>query len=447
MNATDEKLYRLRNLLSNQKYELKRHTASHENITYKCPYCVKVVKRKPSILKHLRISHEELEHLWSEGKFIDSLKHVVIVDIDDGSNVDRSDDASDEINNSNGDHTKVVPTPASIANSETSDINFSSYGKTTNATTITITNPHKNNSLAAKSKPKKSNAILNYLKKMNLNQMKKYLMKNPHKTTEQIKKKMKLTLKLSNQEELMIHDKKKIHKFMNNNNTIECSSAFSHKKSNTKLLAVNEFVANTPPLSPKAATMTPLIAAGVAPRYDGEHLTRTIDQKSSSHAKSSPTSFQSTSQSCQQKTAVAGADDVNVNNIIDNCFFVDDTLNCNVVLHSPFSSDNDVDGFIMSNSIEGENTMNKELLNKFHDRLEEMEQKIDNSDFKILWNQMLDDDDNENGIDQMGDDDDELNGRTETNGNGIDAIDDSNDTNNAEFNNIASIKQPINEFA
>lgn len=405
-------------------------------------------------MKHLRISHEELEHLWSEGKFIDSLKHVVIVDIDDVSNVDRSDDASDDINNSNGDHSKVIPATASIAKSELSDINFSSYAKITNTTTTTTTttNHQKNNSLVAKSKPKKSNAILNYLKKMNLSQMKKYLMKNPHKTTEQIKKKMKLTLKLSNQEEMMIHDKKKIHKFMNNNNTIECSSAFSHKKSNTKSLSVNEFVANTPPLSPKVTTLTSLIATTIAPPYDGEHLTRAIDLKGSSHVKSSITSFQSTSQSCQPRTTVTGAaaaaaDDVNVNNIIDNCFFVDDTLNCNVVLHSPFSSDNDVDGFIMSNSIEGENTMNKELLNKFHDRLEEMEQKIDNSDFKILWNQMLDDDDNENGIDQMADDDDELNGRNGTNGNGIDAIDDSNDTNNADFNNIASIKQPINEFA
>lgn len=428
---------------------------------------MKVVKRKPSILKHLRISHEDLEHLWSEGKFIDSLKHVVIVDIDDTSNVDRSDDASDDVNNINGDHTKAT----SATKSASSDPNFNTYAAksanttsnttkmTTNASTTSTngaTNHQKNNSIVAISKPKKSSAIINYLKKMNLSQMKKYLMKNPHKTTEQIKKKMKLSLKVSSNPDEMIHEKKKIHKFMSNNNTIECGSAFSHNKSNTKSLTVNEFVANTPPLSPKVATQTttvPMIVAAASTAngspYDVEHLARNIVTKSSSNIKSPPTSYQSTSQSCQAKSTIAGADDVNVNSIIDNCFFVDDTLNCNVVLHSPFSSDNDVDGFIMSNSIEGENTMNKELLNKFHDRLEEMEQKIDNSDFKILWNQMLDDDDNENGIDQMADDDDELHGRNETNSNGMDvgAIDDSNDTNNVDFNNIASIKQPINEFA
>lgn len=342
---------------------------------------MKVVKRKPSILKHLRISHEELEHLWSKGKFIDSLKHVVIVDLDDASNVDRSDDASDDVTNSNGDHTKSA---GAIKSETASDTDFASYGKTMNASTPTTvggaTNHHKTTAIAANGKPKKSNAIINYLKKMNLSQMKKYLMKNPHKTTEQIKKKMKLSLKLSNPEET-IHEKKKIHRLLTNNNTIECSSAFSHKKSNTKLLVVNEFVANTPPLSPKVSTTTtttqtmmPLNVAANVSSYDGEHVGRNIDQKSSSHMKSSPISFQSTSQSCQQKTTATGADEVNVNNIIDNCFFVDDTLNCNVVLHSPFSSDNDVDGFIMSNSIEGENTMNKELLNKFHDRLEEMEQ-------------------------------------------------------------------------
>lgn len=430
-----------------QKYELKRHTASHENITYKCPYCVKVVKRKPSILKHLRISHNDLEHLWSKGKFIDSLKHVDIVDIDEASMVDRSDDASQELNNSNGDNLKVV-LPGACSTQSESDINFNSYAtKTTN--NYHHHHHHKSSNLIVvnSSKPKKSSAIINYLKKMNLNQMKKYLMKNPHKTTEQIKKKMKLSLKLSNADEMMCLEKKKIHKFINNNNnTIECSSAFNHKRSNKKSLATNEFVANTPPLSPKVTstshTMPLIIAANLA--NDGDENIAQIDQKSLIKLPPTSSSFQSTSQLCQQKSTVAGAEDVNVNNIIDDCFFVDDTLNCNIVLHSPFSSDNDVDGFIMSNSIEGEN---KELLNKFHDRLEEMEQKIDNSDFKVLWNQMLDDDnlndddENENGIDQMADDDDELHGR-------CDALDDSNDDkNNGDFNNIGSIKQPINEFA
>lgn len=131
----------------------------------------------------------------------------------------------------------------------------------------------------------------------------------------------------------------------------------------------------------------------------------------------------------EAKTAAGSSDEVNVNNIIDNCFFADDTLNCNVVLHSPFSSDTDVDGFILSNSNEG-TTMNKELLNKFHDRLEEMEEKIENNEFKVFWNEMLDDENDVN--------DD----------NGHDELEDgSNDANNAEFDELQPIKQQINEFA
>lgn len=80
----------------------------------------------------------------------------------------------------------------------------------------------------------------------------------------------------------------------------------------------------------------------------------------------------------------------NLNNIIDDCFFGDDALNCNVVLvHSPFSSDNDVDGFTMTNE-NGGCVMNKELLNEFHDRLEEMEEKVDSNDFKTIWDHVLD---------------------------------------------------------
>lgn len=81
-----------------------------------------------------------------------------------------------------------------------------------------------------------------------------------------------------------------------------------------------------------------------------------------------------------------------LNTIIDDCFFGEDALNCNVVLvHSPFSSDNDVDGFTMNNE-NGDCVMNKELLNKFHDRLEEMEEKADSNEFKAMWNHVLDED-------------------------------------------------------
>lgn len=86
-----------------------------------------------------------------------------------------------------------------------------------------------------------------------------------------------------------------------------------------------------------------------------------------------------------RKSLVNMTTQASLNNIIDDCFFGDDALNCNVVLvHSPFS-DNDVDGFAMNNE-------NGDFLNKFHDRLEEMEEKVDHTDFKTIWDHVLDDD-------------------------------------------------------
>lgn len=94
----------------------------------------------------------------------------------------------------------------------------------------------------------------------------------------------------------------------------------------------------------------------------------------------------------QKQSVVNMTTQSNLNTIIDDCFFGEDALNCNVVLvHSPFSSDNDVDGFTMSNE-NGDCVMNKELLNKFHDRLEEMEEKVDSNDFKTIWDHVLDED-------------------------------------------------------
>lgn len=58
-----------------QKYELKRHRTVHENIKYTCPYCEKEVKRKPSMLKHLRLIHKDKEHFWSDNDFIAQLKY------------------------------------------------------------------------------------------------------------------------------------------------------------------------------------------------------------------------------------------------------------------------------------------------------------------------------------------------------------------------------------
>lgn len=94
----------------------------------------------------------------------------------------------------------------------------------------------------------------------------------------------------------------------------------------------------------------------------------------------------------QKQSVVNMAAQASLNTIIDDCFFGEDALNCNVVLvHSPFSDDNDVDGFTMNNE-NGSCVMNKELLNKFHDRLEEMEEKVDSNDFKTIWDHVLDED-------------------------------------------------------
>lgn len=74
-----------------------------------------------------------------------------------------------------------------------------------------------------------------------------------------------------------------------------------------------------------------------------------------------------------------------LDHMIDDYFLVDDPLNCNAVL-SPF--DRDGDEFKM-NADEDKAMINTDLLNKFHVRLEEMEEKTENPE---MWNYMLDDD-------------------------------------------------------
>lgn len=82
---------------------MKRHRTVHENITYTCPYCEKVVKRKPSMIKHLRVVHKEEEHIWSDGNFIAQLKKYITAPVDgfgiqsESSNTNES--STDEKNN------------------------------------------------------------------------------------------------------------------------------------------------------------------------------------------------------------------------------------------------------------------------------------------------------------------------------------------------------------
>lgn len=301
----------------------------HENATFACLYCDKVAKRKSGLIKHLRASHKDIEHLWKN---------------------------SNELNND------VEPIHSTSGNCNK------------------IIDPKFDRSDNVVKQKKLNAATLNRVKKMSVNCLKKNALKSSGHVSNG---------KMKNDTE------KKLMNLMNNNND-----------------DVKIIVEQTPPLSPTSSQF-PL-------------------------PQTTKTNFESTSTSTinsNQKQLAGGSanDDVTVNNIIDNCFFVDDTLNCNVVLHSPFSSDTDVDGFILSNSNE-EHTMNKELLNKFHDRLEEMEEKIDNNDFKVFWNEMLDDDNDEQ--------DDNANEELD------DGIDDNSGGNNTnEFDCIQPMKQQINEFA
>lgn len=83
---------------------MKRHRTVHENITYTCPYCEKVVKRKPSMIKHLRVVHKEEEHIWSDGNFIAQLKKYTTAPLADGFGIqsessNTNESSTDEKNN------------------------------------------------------------------------------------------------------------------------------------------------------------------------------------------------------------------------------------------------------------------------------------------------------------------------------------------------------------
>lgn len=63
---------------------------------------MKVVKRKPSMIKHLRLVHKENEHIWKDGSFIAQLKSYTKAPLDgfvqsESSNTNES--STDERNN------------------------------------------------------------------------------------------------------------------------------------------------------------------------------------------------------------------------------------------------------------------------------------------------------------------------------------------------------------
>ncbi|XP_031635665.1 uncharacterized protein LOC116348727 [Contarinia nasturtii] len=250
----------------NKKYELKRHKTVHENITYTCPFCNKMVKRKPSMIKHLRIVHKEEEHIWSDGNFVAQLKK----------------------------YTKA-PTDGFVQ-SESSNTNESSTDERHNIQSKNLTS--------------------------DINSM-------DNDANGEIYKNVFLS-----------GDAK-----MPQMNCARPAAAISNTSEDEMSLL-------------EASSTVDLNLV------DGNRKQSVVNMTTQS----------------------------SLNNIIDDCFFGDDALNCNVVLvHSPFSSDNDVDGFTMNND-NGECVMNKELLSKFQESLEDMEEKVDSTDFKTIWEHVLDED-------------------------------------------------------
>lgn len=172
-----------------------------------------------------------------------------------------------------------------------------------------------------------------------------------------------------------------------------------------------QFESTTPPMTPNSMI--------------GLHQMKVAGNKQEKNGMDIPLGIDAGEQ--KPENSINMVNQANLNSIIDDCFFVDDALNCNVVLNSPFSSDNDVDGFTMTDTND-DCAMNKELLNKFHDRLEEMEEKIDSTDLKAIWNHMLDEDNLNDDI-AVDDNDETI----------VDGVDETIAENN-EFTNITAVK-------
>lgn len=403
-----------------QKYELKRHTAVHENVSYTCPFCKKVVKRKPSIIKHLRILHKDQEHIWSNGEFIAELKQ----NVEYSENFEQSESSNTVESGSDEKHHNEKS--VSKNNHIDAILNCKTFGY--------ATQPTKNNKQKVKkSKTIKSGTIIvNYMNNINLNDgnnvyMKSLVTNKPnekHFNTIKINEAIDISMNVPHTDEFL-HDK-----LINNNNygslseNIHTLNVIDDRgsneiyknvffSSNTKNCSATttpncQFTSNTPPMTPNSII--------------GLHQLKVVDK----NGIEMQTEYDNGDQQ-KPATTINLVNQANLNSIIDDCFFVEDALNCNVGLHSPFSSDNDVDGFAM-NDTNDDCGMNKELLNKFHDRLEEMDEKIDSTDLKAIWNHMLDEDNLNDDI--AADDNDE---------NITDSVEE-NLAENSEFTNITAVK-------
>lgn len=326
---------------------MKRHKTVHENVIYTCPYCSKAVKRKQSIMKHLKITHKDLEHIWSSDNFVAKLKQHKIesdtLEQSENSNMDEKNDDSNADGITNGKFLFIEHLD-SIQNGN----NITIDAKDSTVTVVDYINAKQsidNNNYAA---------------------------------------------------------------FIENNiSTADLSGGEIYKNvflSSNHIKSGNTNYVTTAPIA--VSTLNGLHHIQVIGQSSEDDETILIESRDANQMLSNPKAQSS------------------LNNIIDDCFFVDDALNCNVALNSPFSSDTDVDGFTMTNGT-NDCVMNKELLNKFHDRLEEMDEKIDNADFKTIWNHMLDEDNLNDDID----DNEEA---------ATDSVDECNET--TDFNNVTAVK-------
>lgn len=335
---------------------MKRHKTVHENVTYTCPYCSKVVKRKPSIIKHLKFQHKDFEHMWNNPKFIAELKKlksanaIECFDQSENSNLDEKNDDSNTDGMSNGKFFLIEHLNGPQQNRNNIEIDVKD-------STVTVVD------------------YLNAKQSIDNNNYTTFIENNHISTTD-----------LTNV-------------FLSTNHL---------KAGDDNVIVSNQSIA----VNSLNGLHHSIQSIGQSSEDDDTIL---IEHRGCSGAQMYVTN---------QKAPNANGTQANLTTIIDDCFFGEDALNCNVGLHSPFSSDNDVDGFTMTNG-NNDCVMDKELLNKFHDRLEEIDEKIDNTDFKAIWNHMLDE---ENLNDDIDDNDETV----------TDSVDETTETN--DYNNITVVK-------
>lgn len=366
-----------------QKYELKRHKAVHENITFTCPYCSKVVKRKPSMIKHLRVLHLDMEVDWNRTNFVETLKKFVTIDLEDRSPSSPPSTASPTSRDST-----ITPAKVIVRNNTDGTV-------------------HANHFTSAKKKYSLNNNVPKAKKSTVGKSTKVKTSEGPTKKTSKPKKKLQIAPQngaLNN----LSHSIGDDNVIMNQNYTIVRSlpMSMSHLDGQTFTTTTAQngyqtgYIIQQQELGPvdtivltncddgSVATTASILNNSKLYANPMEHANvgtvtgATVIQSSTDGLIVGQPQAAHSNAAAINSTAAGATSTADYVNIIDNCFFADDTLN---VLHSPFSSDNDVDGFIIGNS-NGGNASNKELLNKFHDRLEEMEEKIDNSEYKLYWN-------------------------------------------------------------